>query len=181
MTGAPARAVLAIVAVAALLVCGATVAQAHEGRTVMPVEATVAPMEPAPPAPGDVGPGHTISRAPSATVVPLALVAMVALGITLTLARAPRRAVALAVVALIVLVLFEAGVHGVHHLGDPRAAGQCSVAVTAEHVTGATSDVPATVTPLLIVSASVALPDSPFPAGRDRRPGDSRAPPARSA
>ena len=160
--------------------CGATMVQAHEARLFAPVGAAIEPTEPTPVA-ADVTPLHTISQAPPPTVVPFGLLAAVAVGATLVLVRAPRRVVALAVIPLIVLVMFETGVHGVHHLGDPRAAGQCSVAVTAEHIGGAVPDAPTDGAPITLVSASAALPDSPPYVGRHHRPDDGRAPPAPSA
>jgi hypothetical protein len=164
--------VFAIVALIALFAAAVTAAYAHDGR---PAASAALPMAPAG---SDVAPGPTIAAVPPAAVVPFALLAALAIGGALTLACVPRRVIAMAVVPLIVLVMFETGVHGVHHLGDPRAAGQCSVAVTAEHIGGAVPDAPTDGAPLTLVSASAVLPDSSPCVGRHHRPDDGRAPPA---
>jgi hypothetical protein len=54
----------------------------------------------------------------------LGLAALAAVGAR----RAGRRAVAIAALASLSWLAFESGVHSVHHLGDDKGIGQCSVA-----------------------------------------------------
>ena len=58
-----------------------------------------------------------------------------ALGVAMILVARSRRAVAVACLALLLVVAFEAGVHSVHHMTDPPD-GQCVVASASAHIGG---------------------------------------------
>jgi len=86
--------------------------------------------------------GHAMSpehahHAGSDSAAPYVMAA-VALAASLALRRAAgRRAVALALVALLTVVAFEVALHSVHHLGDADDGASCPVLTATVHLSGA--------------------------------------------
>jgi hypothetical protein len=88
--------------------------------------------------------GHAVSpedahHAGSDSAAPYVMAA-VALAGSLVLRRAAgRRAVALALVALLTVVAFEVALHSVHHLGDADDGASCPVLTATVHLSGASA------------------------------------------
>jgi hypothetical protein len=79
------------------------------------------------------------SAAPASPAIPWP--AMLVVAAVLAIAwRRPRRALALAIVLILGLFAFENGLHSVHHLGDVRSEGACSVAAATVHLAGTLVD-----------------------------------------
>jgi hypothetical protein len=109
-----------------------------------------------------------------------AVVLLVAIALTLLVAvRVPwrRRVVAVLLVAVLAGVAFETGVHSVHHLGDPKGAGHCAVAASADHVVPVVAAA-CDVAPTEVHSASDLDRPASTPASGDYRPDAGRAPPS---
>lgn len=104
------------------------------------------------------------------------LLGVLAVGIALSLCR-PRRLVA--GLAMLVLVLaFEAGLHSAHHVGAPREAAACSVAVATAHLSGSPVEA-VTLDPDAAPVFRGELPGPRAPVARHRPvPHEGRAPPA---
>jgi hypothetical protein len=175
------RAVLAIAAFVVLTTCGVDRARAHDGGATTPAPGAVVASDVVDNAAAVTRSSAAVIAAPPETASIVLWPALLALAVTIGLRWLPRRAVALAIVPLLIVVAFEAGVHGVHHLGDARAGAECSVAVSAEHVSGAPVDVPAGFTPAPLVSSPLALAETLRFAEQQYSPGDGRAPPVLSA
>ncbi len=80
------------------------------------------------------------SAAPAAPIPAWPFVALlVALG--LAGARAPRRALALALVVVVSIFALESGVHSVHHMTDVDRGESCAVASASQHIAGTEVDV----------------------------------------
>jgi hypothetical protein len=88
--------------------------------------------------------GHAVSpehahHAGSDSAAPYVMAA-VALAVSLVLRRAAgRRAVALALAALLTVVAFEVALHSVHHLGDADDGASCPVLTATVHLSGASA------------------------------------------
>ena len=88
--------------------------------------------------------GHAVSpehahQAGSDSAAPYVMAA-VALAVSLVLRRAAgRRAVALALVALVTVVAFEVALHSVHHLGDADDGASCPVLTATVHLSSASA------------------------------------------
>jgi hypothetical protein len=104
------------------------------------------------------------------------LLGALAVGIALGLRR-PRRLVA--GLAMLVLVLAsEAGLHSAHHVGAPRDAAACSVAVTTAHLSGSPVEA-VTIAPDAAPMFRGDLPARRVAVARHRpAPHEGRAPPA---
>jgi hypothetical protein len=102
-----------------------------------------------------------------------ALIAAVA--ITMLFVARSRRAVAVACMALLLVVAFEAGVHSVHHLTEPPG-GQCVVASASAHIGGVAVTTIAFERPAEAVTAVAVTPTDAFTA-RLAAPDLGRAPP----
>ena len=98
-------------------------------------------------------------------------------GLALTVV-APRRALRLALVLLLVVFTAESAVHSVHHLADQQAAKHCVIAAASAHVHGVSLDAPAQTLwlPTPVGAVAAAAPDRP--GARPLRPDEGRAPPA---
>ena len=104
------------------------------------------------------------------------LLAALAAGIGLGLRR-PRR-LAAGLVILVLVLAFEAGLHSVHHVGDPHQAAACAVGVATAHLAGSPVEV-VTVDPIAAPSLHTAWPAPSAPVALHRPdPYESRAPPA---
>ena len=167
---APARLLVALVLVlAAGLVALGEPAWAHVRRVEAPAVTTVEPVA-IPPATTQI---VAASPAPPSLWPLLALVPLGALAVA-----APRRALGLALIALLSIFAAESAVHSVHHLADQQAAAQCVVSVASAHLHGATPDAPddGISEPAVVGAVSIAKLDRP--GARFIRPDEGRAPPA---
>jgi hypothetical protein len=142
-----------------LFVVTATASWAHDG--------------PHPPVLIIESPADPISAGGGAPVLPL----LVAVAAASALGAFRRRHLAVSVVVLLVVLEFEAGLHAVHHLGEPARAAECATAVATAHQTGSlvegvTSD------PIDLVVLHPVRSELPTPVGlRPHAPYVSRAPP----
>jgi hypothetical protein len=142
------------------LLATAAPAWAHQRAPVVPADATdVAPAVSGPaarmtaPAVADptvegAAATTTVTAAPaessgaSAEGPPLAglcVLALSALGLGFGI-PAPRRAACLTVAALLALLVFETGLHSVHHLDQPEGATACAIASVASHLAAVDAD-----------------------------------------
>src|SRR5687767_617340 len=114
-------------------------AWAHVRRAEAPLTTAVTDTEPAVVSPAPALPDAVIAAGPApASLWPLlALIPLAALA-----AAPPRRALGLALIALLAVFAAESAVHSVHHLADQQAATQCAVSVASAHLHGATLDAP---------------------------------------
>jgi hypothetical protein len=173
---------LVLLAGLALLLVSSQPAEGHSRRAgpVPPAapEATASAAAPAP-AGATALPGPLLAAAPPASLAPwLAIVA--GLAVAGAVARRAPRAATLGLALVLTVFAAESTLHSVHHIGDPRGAAHCQVLSVAQHVHGdapaaeATADGPADLGPLPVALSDSLLADPAL------RPGQGRAPPARS-
>jgi hypothetical protein len=93
-------------------------------------------------------------------------------------ARRPRRALALGLSLIVMVFLFETGVHSVHHLSTRGHADHCVLAAASGHVTGVDADPPGDTAPPLQPSGEIALFVESPAIDHHARPDQGRAPPA---
>jgi hypothetical protein len=94
------------------------------------------------------------------------------------LPRRPRRLGSALLALLVTVVVFESGVHAVHHLGDPDGAARCAVASVTSHLSGA-ADPPQTPQPALDATTDHLIVVEPLALGtRPLSPQRGRAPPS---
>lgn len=129
---------------------------------------------PATPAPAPLLDAQILSAAAPTLTGLWTLVAAVAIGGVLVARR--RTAVALACVALLTVIAFEAGLHSVHHIGD-QPDGSCVIASASAHTGALTVDSPALERPAEVTTPVVVRVDAPTSA-RSAAPDLGRAPPA---
>lgn len=98
--------------------------------------------------------------------------------VALATVRRPRNVLAIAIVLAVVVLIFESGIHSVHHLGDDHGASQCVVASTSTHLAGTPAEPPSCdVFRVLNVDRPPAVAQS-ITASQPFRPDAGRAPPA---
>jgi hypothetical protein len=102
---------------------------------------------------------------------------LVAAVIGLLAARRPRRALALGLSLIVMVFLFETGVHSVHHLSTRGHADQCVLASASGHISGVDADPPSNAAPPLQPSGEIALFVESPAIDHDVRPDQGRAPP----
>lgn len=131
----------------------------------------------APDAPGVAavpGVAWQAAQAPAAIPWPALLVALAVLAARV---RRPRRAVALGLVLILALFVFETGVHSVHHLGDRPGNPACVVASAMAQLAGTPVDLQ-TIEPVIRRAPEmVALEQQTNPAVRSLAVHRGRAPP----
>ena len=93
----------------------------------------------------------------------------------------PRRAVAVALVLVAVVLAFETGVHSTHHLGRADDASQCVVAGVSAHLSANLVDITLDVPRAVVTDTPVTAPAPPAVTARVIAPDAGRAPPAASA
>lgn len=122
----------------------------------------------------------TLRAAPETSGLPwpalLGVLIVVALGW-----RRPRRALALAVVLLLAVFVFEDGLHSVHHLADRSEAARCAIAVATAHLTATAVDGDGEVHEFLPVIAVLTKVSQTDPVTRFLSPVQGRAPPPTAA
>lgn len=122
----------------------------------------------------------TLSAAPEAPGLPwpALLGALVVVALSW---RRPRRALALAIVLLLAVFVFEDGLHSVHHLADRSKTARCAIAVATAHLTATAVDGGGAVHEFLPVIAVLAEVGQPDPVTRILSPVLGRAPPPTAA
>jgi hypothetical protein len=80
------------------------------------------------------------SAAPTLPALPWPLMLSVATLVLLG-SRRPRRALAVALILVVAVFVFESGVHSVHHLGETDRGEGCALAAASQHLTGTEVDV----------------------------------------
>ena len=134
---------LAVLALASMLVAASS-ALAHP-PTVLPAE------ESADPTAFGVLPGLAAAiaeEAPNedwqavASGHPAGAAIGLAVAMLVLLALRRRKALAVATVLASLVLIFENGVHSVHHLGDDQGASECAAAVATTHLAGASTEPP---------------------------------------
>jgi hypothetical protein len=121
-----------------------------------------------------------LTAAPSASPAPWLAIAAAGLALAGVIARRSPRAATLGLAVVLTVFAAESTLHSVHHIADPRGAAHCQVLSVAQHVHGdapateVTADAPADLGPLPIALSDSLLADPTL------RPGQERAPPARS-
>jgi hypothetical protein len=174
---------------AVLLASSAAPADAHR-LLAASAEISAAPPAPVGEAPldvvasaGDARPAPNVPRtsptlvaAPSGSPPVIALVVLAALlGVA---AVRPRRALVVALVLVLAVLTFEAGVHSVHHLGDAQPA--CTIAAVSAHLSGISVDSPDASALASDTSDPLALPPPAPVRAATLAPHESRGPPASS-
>jgi hypothetical protein len=91
--------------------------------------------------------------------------------------RRLRNALAIATVLAAIVLVFESGVHSVHHLGDDHAASQCVVASASTHLAGTPAE-PPSFEALRVLSIDRPPIAVVVTVRQSSRPDASRAPPA---
>ncbi len=99
------------------------------------------------------------------------------IGATVLTLRRFRNALAIATVLAAIVLVFESGVHSVHHLGDDHAASQCVVASASTHLAGTPAE-PPSFEALRVLNVDRPLIAVVVTVSRSSRPDASRAPPA---
>ena len=102
---------------------------------------------------------------------------LVAAVIVLLAARRPRRALALGLSLIVMVFIFETGVHSVHHLSTRGHADHCVLAAASGHITGVDASLPGDAAPSLQPSGEIALFVESPAIDHDVRPDQGRAPP----
>jgi hypothetical protein len=174
---------------ALLLASGAAPAHAHRplAASAEMSAGLFAPVGEAPPdavaAAADPGPASDVTRsaptlvAASASAPPV--IALVVLAVLLAaVAVSPRRALVVALVLVLAVLTFEAGVHSVHHLGDAQPA--CTIAAVSAHVSGISVDSPDASARASDPSDPLALPPPAPVRATTLAPHESRGPPSSS-
>jgi hypothetical protein len=176
--------VLGLVALAFML--GASTAHAHKAVNASSGSFSSTPA----PAPVDLA-GPVADRLPAAgveesvvvlaaapeTSLPLWPLGLMA-GLLIAAALRPRHALAIALVVVLAVLAFEAGVHSVHHLGDAQAG--CAIAAVSVHLSGLSVDPPDARLLVTATSDRLALPP-PIPVrATPLAAHESRGPPASS-
>jgi hypothetical protein len=87
-----------------------------------------------------------------------------------------RNALAIATALAAIVLVFESGVHSVHHLGDDQSASQCIVASASTHLAGTPAE-PPSFEALRVLSIDRPLIAVGVTVSRSSRPDASRAPP----
>jgi len=104
------------------------------------------------------------------------MAALAAAGFLLAALRG-RKALGATLVALMLWIGFQAAVHSVHHLGQPSAETQCTMASSAAQIPAITADAHASISLLLAHTAfALDLAAAPRPGGLPAT-HDGRAPP----
>jgi hypothetical protein len=128
-----ARRLLPALAIAALLFMTASPSLGHERADARPRPA-LSPASTPRPEPVDPGVPSPLAR-PTAAPVPTVLALAVTM-VGLVAATRFRRWAIMALGAALAVMLVEAGVHSVHHLGNPEAAQRCVHAAATPHLGG---------------------------------------------
>jgi hypothetical protein len=98
--------------------------------------------------------------------------------IALIAARRFRKSLAFTAALAMFVLIFESGVHSVHHLGDDRGASGCAVASASTHLAGTPAEPPPSLQIFHVLNGDrlSAFPQS-ITTGRAFRPDACRAPP----
>ena len=173
--------------VALLLVLGAVPAHAHkplpasaELSAGLPAPVGEAPLDTLAPA---TDPARAVDESSAAFVAPpegsLPVVALLVLaGLLGAAAARPRRALVTALVLVLAVLTFEAGVHSVHHLGDAQPA--CAIAAVSAHLSGISVDPPDASALVTDTSGRLAFPPPAPVRATSLAPHESRGPPTSS-
>jgi hypothetical protein len=162
------RAVILLIALASLALLLPAGAHAHLGGTAPAVQ--LAPRL-------DLSTTAVHAAPPVAGPWPLTLGVVAGLLAGLAARRQPRRALVLALVALLAVFAMESGIHSVHHLGE-RAASTCAIAAAAGHLALCLDGGSPVVSLSLAPAGAVADEHLAPPAAPGLRPDLARAPPA---
>jgi hypothetical protein len=161
------------VAVLALLLCGLVLpVSAHPG---FGGDGTAS--EPAPVSAGPPAPLSTLTASPAPAALP-ALAFVGALLIALVTWRGRRRAMAPILIILLAILLYEDGLHSVHHGPAPQAADSCATLAVSSHAVGTEVEMSVFATPTLVALAPTLPITVQVPADHIPRPDQGRAPPA---
>jgi hypothetical protein len=119
------------------------------------------------------------SAAPGPATPWTAIVLLGAVG--LAAAWRPRRAIAVALVLVVGILAFEAGMHSAHHLGQPDDGARCVVAWMSGHLSADVVDTALDALLAPVPEAHVPTLATPVVAARLVAPDAGRAPPVLSA
>ncbi|MGH7333116.1 MAG: hypothetical protein ACREKS_10315 [Candidatus Rokuibacteriota bacterium] len=97
--------------------------------------------------------------------------------VTLLAVRRLRNVLAIATVLAVIVLVFESGVHSVHHLGDDHGASQCVVASASTHLAGTPAEPPSFEAFSILSIDRQPLIAQVVTASQPIRPYASRAPP----
>ena len=100
-----------------------------------------------------------------------------AVAMLVLLAFRRRDALAVATVLASLVLIFENGVHSVHHLGDDQGASECAAAVATTHLAGASTEPPSAEAFHVLRHERLAATTPAIPACQTFRPDIGRAPP----
>jgi hypothetical protein len=176
--------------VALLLVLGAVPAHAHKPLAAsaglsagLPAPVGEAPLDTLAPA-IDPGPAPVVAESSAAFVAApessLPVTALLVLaGLLGAAAARPRRALVTALVLVLAVLTFEAGVHSVHHLGDAQPA--CAIAAVSAHLSGISVDPPDARVLAADTGDRLALPPPAPVRATSLAPHESRGPPVSSS
>jgi hypothetical protein len=161
------------------LLAWAPPAWAHQRAAAVPLDAAELPVTvriPASPIAAAVTvetPGTVADWLP---MVGIALLGLAAAAVALRMTGS-RRAVSLTLAGLVALLLFETGLHSVHHLDQPEGAAACAVATVAPHLAAVDADPVAAVHALLPAARTAVNGEPCGPRALVTRWDEGRAPP----
>ena len=123
---------------------------------------------------------ESLSATPNGPDAPWILLGAAAL-LALAVGRRPPRVLAIALVAMLAILVFETGLHSTHHLAQPEDAARCAVATATAKLSVDLADPTLEVSCAPGVVTAVVAPAPPIVVARIVTPHAGRAPPFLSA